>query len=249
MPVTPPSWRSTPRRWALLLTSAELALPVRSCPGWTLTDLGQHVGAVYQHKIAVLRTGTRPDPWPPEPLPDLWEAPVSRFLATSAGDLLRELAQHDPPEPCWTWYAEDQSVGFWGRRMAQETVIHLWDAQDAVSGRPAPIEDSIAVDGIDELLVAFLAGDWSDEAQPGPYGTVEIRAGSEGWRVGLGPEEVTVSLLAPGAAPADAADAVISDSKQGMMLALWGRRPMPTPEPEGKELVDALRARLLLVTD
>ena len=163
------------RTLGAVMAVADLTMPVRSCPGWSLADLGYHLAEVYQHKIAAMLGSARPDPWPPEPLPELWRRAVPEFLATSAVDLLEELSQRDPAQPCWTWLPEDQTVGFWARRMTQETVIHLWDALDAVK-RPEPIGEGIAADGIDELLGAFLAGDWSDEPQPGPYGTVEIRA-------------------------------------------------------------------------
>ena len=43
--------------------------------------------------------------------------------------LAQEFAARDPADPSGTWYGPDQTVGFWIRRMAQETVIHRIDAE------------------------------------------------------------------------------------------------------------------------
>jgi hypothetical protein len=50
----------------------------------------------------------------------------------------------------------DQTVGFWIRRMAQETVVHRVDAELAAEVAPGAIPDDIALDGIDEFLIAFI---------------------------------------------------------------------------------------------
>ena len=230
-----------------LLAAYDLTAPVRSCPGWSLADLGYHVAELYQHKTAALRTSRRPDPWPPEPTPELWQRPIPEFFTRSAADLLAELANRDPTQPCWTWLPEDQTVGFWARRMTQETVIHLWDAQDAL-GQAARIDDRFAADGIDELLTAFLAGDWSDDPQPGPYGTVEIQTAVDRWQVQLDPDTVIVYRHEADAPRDAAADAVITETGPEMLTALWGRRFLPPVKAGGQALVDALEARLAMVT-
>ncbi len=235
-----------------VLASEAPDTPVRSCPGWSLNDLGYHVGTLYLHKIAALRSGERPSPWPPERQEGIWLAPVPALLEASSSELLAELSAREPTQPCWTWLAEDQTVGFWARRMAQETVIHRWDAQDAV-GRQTPIDSRVAADGIDELLVAFLAGDWSDEPQPGPSGTVDVLAGEDRWRVELRPEAVAVQHFAvqgAGAANAatDPADAQIAGGCEEMLLALWGRHQLPQAAAGDQSLVDALHKRLQLVS-
>jgi len=229
-----------------VLASAAPDTPVRSCPGWSLNDLGDHVAAVYLHKTAALRTGEEPSPWPPELKDGIWQAPVPERLEISSTDLLAELSARDPLQHCWTWYAEDQTVGFWARRMAQETVIHRWDAQDAV-GRQTPINSVVAADGIDELLVAFLSGDWSDEPQPGPFGTVDVVAGAERWRVDLQPDAVAVQHSGPDDSAAGPADALIQGGCEEMLLALWGRADQPAAWGE-QGLAEALYRRLQLVS-
>lgn len=210
-----------------------------------MNDLGHHVATVYLHKIAALRTGAEPSPWPPEPRDGIWLAPVPDMLETSSNDLLAELSARDPLQPCWTWYEEDQTVGFWARRMAQETVIHRWDAQDAI-GRQTPIDSVVAADGIDELLVAFLSGDWSDDPQPGPFGTVDVVADRQRWRVDLQPDVVAVQHFKSGA-DTGPAEARIAGGCEETLLALWGRADPPAASGQ-QALADALFRRLQLVS-
>lgn len=227
------------------IVSADPDTAVPSCPDWTLDDLAFHVAEVYQHEIAAMRTGNRPDPWPPEPRPATWTAPSSQFLKTSTIELLGELSSHDPAQPCWTWYDQDQTVGFWARRMAQETVIHRWDAENAV-GRPEPIDDAVAVDGIDEILLAFLSGDWSDDRQPGPYGIIDVVTGSDRWRVELSEGSVTTHHRSTSAASSARPDAEIRGGAADLLLGLWDRRPLPQLSGD-LDLIDALQRRLTLV--
>ena len=125
--------------------------PVPSCPGWTGADLARHVAEVYLHKTETMRQGAWPAPWPPE-LPDPLTA-----LDDAYRQLTGEFAARAITDKALTWYAHDQTVGFWLRRMAQETVIHRLDAELAAGTEHDPIPADLAVDGIDELLVCFLA--------------------------------------------------------------------------------------------
>ena len=122
---------------------------VPSCPEWTVGDLVQHVGTVYLHKVATMRDGAVPAPWPPPGLND--EEPVA-LLDRAYAELMEEFGRRDPEEFSPTWYDPDQTVGFWIRRMAQETVIHRIDAELGADPPIAPIPDDLAIDGIDELL-------------------------------------------------------------------------------------------------
>jgi uncharacterized protein (TIGR03083 family) len=131
--------------------------PVPACEGWTVDDVVFHVGGVYAHKLAALRLGRRPEAgeWavPAE------EATVDDDLAWCHAMLhavATELAHRPADEPAWTWWPGEQTVGFWQRRMAHETAVHRCDVESA-SGGPSPIDDDVALDGIDELLEIHLA--------------------------------------------------------------------------------------------
>jgi len=120
--------------YALLRSAAAAAAlddAVPSCPGWTVADLVTHVGHVYLHKVAVMRDGEWPDPWPPAELAAV--APLA-LLERGYRELTAEFAARRPIQTALTWYEPEQTVGFWIRRMAQETVVHRMDAQLA---RPA----------------------------------------------------------------------------------------------------------------
>ncbi|MEU1050862.1 maleylpyruvate isomerase family mycothiol-dependent enzyme [Streptomyces sp. NPDC005897] len=198
--------------------------PVPTCPGWTVADLTRHVGEVYLHKTAAMRDGEEPEPWPPKEFAD--QAPTA-LLDRGYTALRAEFAARAPEDPAGTWYGPDQSVGFWIRRMAQETVVHRIDAELA-TGRPVTaVPDDLAVDGVDELLKVFTAyavtewGDCFTEILDGSPGrTVLVRAGDDAaWRVRTGPGEFTVT----DGAGDGTADVTLSGSPEDVLRSLWNR--------------------------
>ncbi|MEV6966906.1 maleylpyruvate isomerase family mycothiol-dependent enzyme [Hamadaea sp. NPDC051192] len=210
-------------RRLLGVAAGDLTVTVPTCPDWTLADLVEHVSMVYLHKVATMRLGTFPSPWPPEDLPP--EAPADR-LARAYAELTAEFARHTPETAVQTWYEPDQTVGFWIRRMVHESVIHRVDGELAAGLPPTEVPDDVALDGIDENLQAFLAyqvGRWPEEfaAALADCGgeTLLVSAGGRGWLVRLRPGTVTVE-----AAESDAdADATISGPPSGVLLWLWRR--------------------------
>ena len=119
---------------------------VPCCPGWTVRDLVQHVGTVYTHKSMIIEEGwTERQDRPISPPND----GLIEWFDDSAAHLLDVLTAHEPSEPVWTWVEADQTVGFWYRRMAHETLIHRIDAEQA-HGLVSEIDDELAIDGVDE---------------------------------------------------------------------------------------------------
>ena len=148
------------------VAARELTAPVPSCPGWSVDDLVQHVGLVYLHKVSAMRQGKFPRPWPPEVT-----GPSLDLLDREYAQLTAEFAARKPDEETITWYDPEQTVGFWIRRMAQETVIHRVDAELALGEQLAEIPDDLALDGIDEVLERFLAFEsveWQSHRPPDP---------------------------------------------------------------------------------
>src|SRR6201999_3325814 len=103
-------------------------------------------GEVYLHKTECMRQQSFPRPWPP----DLSGEDSLHLLDRSYEELTAQFAARDPRSPAATWYEPEQTVGFWIRRMAQETVMHRIDAELAVDGTVSAIPEELAVDGIDE---------------------------------------------------------------------------------------------------
>ena len=207
----------------------DLSAVVPSCPGWTVADLARHVGEVYLHKTLAMREGAEPGPWPPAGLAE--EEPLALLDRAYAG-LRGELAARKPEDPAGTWYTPDQTVGFWIRRMAQETVIHRIDAELGTGQSVAPVPADLAIDGIDELLKVFVA---YSVAEWGDYFT-EILANSPGrtyifqtdcaaWRARTGPGLFAVE----DGAGEDAADVTVSGPPAAMLRWVWNREADSEP--------------------
>jgi uncharacterized protein (TIGR03083 family) len=205
------------------VVAADPAARVPTCPDWNLADLAGHVAEVYLHKAECIRLDAFPDPWPPETSnPD----PVAALDETYAA-LLAQFAAHSPADHAATWYEPDQTVGFWIRRMAQETVIHRVDAELAAGSPPSPIRADLAVDGIDEVLKVFVGygtTEWRDEfadlLDAPDERELAIGTGQQAWVAVATPAGVRVSDA--DAKPSTAA-AAVEGEPEPLLLWLWNR--------------------------
>ena len=206
-----------------------LAAPVPTCPGWTVADLTRHLAQVYLHKTVAMQTGAEPEPWPPEGLAD--EEPVALLDRAYAG-LRAEFAARKPADPAGSWYTPDQTVGFWIRRMAQETVIHRIDAELGAGQPVDPVPDDLAVDGIDELLKVFVAfgvaewGDYFTEALgSSPGRTYTVRTDGAAWQMRTGPGRFDVT----DGAGHGAAGVTVTGAPEAMLRGGWNRESPGQP--------------------
>lgn len=139
--------------FAEALAGADLQQRVPTCPDWTLHQLAEHVGRAHRGATAIVtrRATTPPDlsklgvATAPEDLDGL-----CNWLCKGAGELADAIRTAGPQTPVWSW-ADDQSVGFWARRMAHETAVHRADAELAL-GREFALEADLAADAISEWL-------------------------------------------------------------------------------------------------
>ena len=208
-------------------TAGALTAPVPSCPGWTMADLVYHVAEVYLHKVTLMRTGEVPAQWPPPGLAA--EAPLA-LLGRAYGELRAEFSAREPRSTALTWYEPDQTVGFWIRRMAQETVVHRIDAELAAGLPVTPVPDDLAVDGVDEVLVRMLAYGsvaWPEEfaemegehlAAEDGQDTITVGTGGMAWTVRPSPRRV---LVEDGASAHPRA--VVEAPPDRLLRWLWGR--------------------------
>ena len=212
-------------------SAAELTANVPNCPGWTVADLVRHVAQVYLHKVVLMRTGEEPEEWPPPSLAA--EAPLAA-LGRAYGALRAEFRTRGPGLPALTWYGPDQTVAFWIRRMAQETVIHRIDAELAAGLPVTPVPDDLAADGVDEVLRRMLAYGsvaWPEEfaemegehlAGEGGQDAITVAAGQTAWTVRPSPSQVVVEDGATG--PQGEHLRVRIEGAPGNLLRwLWGR--------------------------
>ncbi len=205
---------------AMIAASTDLTATVPGCPGWTVRDLLAHVIGVYRHKIVALDT----DAAPPQREFGDWGTLAAdddprEVLRTEYAALRERLTARDPMTPTWTWWPGEQHVGFWIRRMAQETAVHRWDAESAVHGveGATPVPDDLATDGVDELL-GWLAWEWDDEPQPEADGqTVLVSTADHTWALVFQPTRVSVT--------GGGSDGVafVAGEPAGLLLHVWGR--------------------------
>jgi uncharacterized protein (TIGR03083 family) len=211
------------------LAVRDLTAAVPSCPGWTVTDLVRHVAEVYLHKVECIRRRSAPEQWPP----DLSGEESLPLLDRAYADLVAEFDRHSPGDAAYTWHEPDQTVGFWIRRMAQETVIHRIDAELALGEEPAPIPADLAVDGVDEVLTLFLgyiSQRWSEEFGPelkeAAGRPVRVTTDGGSWLVKATAAgvhvEATDAMWGPGAVVADPA-ATVTGPPDAVLRWLWAR--------------------------
>jgi uncharacterized protein (TIGR03083 family) len=207
---------------------------VPTCPDWTVADLVRHVAQVYQHKVEIMRHGKEPEVWPPA---GFGTADPLGLLDESYSELSRELGSRDPGEACPTFYGPDQTVGFWMRRMAQETVVHRIDAELGARVPVAPVPGDLAADGIDELLQIFVGWgftewpeDFAGPLQNSPGHGFLIRADATAesqavsWLVRTGAGQLTVEGgPAAASAAAGAHDVSVTGSPAAILRWAWNR--------------------------
>lgn len=192
-----------------------------------------------------MRRLANPDPWPPLDLPD--QPPMER-LAESTATLLDELRTRGPDAPSYSWWPADQTVGFWYRRMAQETAVHRVDVEQA-HDEVTPIDPELAADGVDEALLIMLAGDWSDyPVEAGAGRSAVLGAAGRSWRIELDRAEVRCVELPQGSTTGDA-DVIVTGAPHDLLLWVWGRSGLDELRVDvDRELAETVRARLALAT-
>ncbi len=221
---------------------AEPPIPaVLSCPGWRLTDLVLHLGAVHRHTTRIVANHEREHvPISPADLGWLdleqpylhWlaseQAPASEplppyvldWFARGAARMEDTLRAADPDEPIWTW-SPDKRVAHYPRMMAIETAIHRWDAQHALGGAE-PIDGALARDAIDHAFDVMLPARraWKEpRAGAGEtYHFYQTDGGGE-WLVRFNPAEVTVRR------ERGDGDVSVRGAASDLLLFLWRRIP------------------------
>ena len=215
---------------AALLDAARgnLDAHVPSCPEWT------HERPARSPAVRCTASGTRwpeglltnprdsEDHDPPEGV-DLIE-----WFGEGPGLLVSTLADADLEQPMWSW-SPVKKVGFVPRRMAQETAVHRWDAQNAV-GDPSDIDADLAADGIDELMYVWLPAQARLEEPPKTSVHIHTTDADGEWLAVLDKEPAVTREHAKG-------DAALRGPASDVLLFLWGphrcRRLLGDPRPCG----------------
>ena len=236
---------------AAILEAAALGFdrPIKGCPGWDVAGLTAHMGRVYtfwskwvrerprgmgreaMNEIAADRDARLPGytAWdragfPRESRPE----GIIPFARTTGDELDAALIELEPEETVWTFIPPHQTGAFVFRRVAMETTIHRWDAEEA-HGIAGPIDDTLARDGIDEMLKMFREDPAYEPSEGRREATILLREepGRGRWRVAFGKSGITTS---PDDGPADA---VVAGSASDLWLYIMGRRAAGEMHVEG----------------
>ena len=270
-----PGYVGALRRQGELLAGAAqragLAAAVPSCPGWAVRDLLKHTGYVHRWATSFVAEGlTRPAGASEEEI--LGEGPADAELPgwfrEGHAALVRALSAAGPGLNCWAFLPAPSPLAFWARRQAHETAIHRVDAEQAASaadqpagttglaagpagpvppGNGAAFEPAFAADGVDELLMGFLArgirrGNWA-----GLGGSLAIHAddgtaGRADWLIAGDPD-------APGVSPGTGrADCDVTGPASELYLTLWNRGPADRLDVTGDPSILAVFGGALQIT-
>lgn len=199
----------------------DLDVHVPSCPDWRVRDLVHHLGGVYRlfRRVAVDGWMERPPAPENDDCPAADDDAIVAWTGRQADELLRALEVLDPHAPRWNFSPGPQVGAFIPRRVHLETVVHRWDLEDAY-GRPGPIGDEVAVDGIREYLEVHVArhGRW----QGPPFRLHTAVANGPTLELDLVPDTLPAVHEPPRSRP----DAVMAGTAEPVFLAWWGRAPL-----------------------
>jgi len=175
------AWRTENQVLRDLLRSAGPDTAVPSCPGWTLRQLGTHVGRghrwaatmVAQRAETPLDPRTVPDGKPP-PHPDA----AAAWLTSGVEQLVDAVEAVGAATPVWT-FTGPQPAAWWLRRRLHETLVHRADAAQAV-GAPFEVPAAVAADGVSEMLTLLAARPPGDEPLLAEGATMHLHATDDG---------------------------------------------------------------------
>jgi uncharacterized protein (TIGR03083 family) len=206
---------------------APLDARVPSCPDWDVADLLGHMGRVYRWAAACVEANA---PVSPRDLPSPPARDARVAWVQSGADRILEVLDQPADTPAWTW-APGGTVGFWQRRQAHETAVHRVDAELA-TGPPTPVDQELAVDGIDEWL-ALLPNRLGAPPITGTGETVHLHCtdGDGEWLLRLGADGLEVEPIhAKG-------DVAVRGPASDLLLVMMGRQALDTVEVLGDRAV------------
>ena len=199
---------------------------VPHCEGWTVEDLARHVWQVYANVTLYVssRATSRP-----EVLPQMPDGDPVELLADQLDDLVAALSECDADTPIWTWvFNAPEGASFWARRMAHESAVHRFDAQNA-HGIQEPIAAELAADGIDELIDIIVPRVYRRDEVDGPAGTVALHSPDGTWYLELEPAGVRRAELI------EAPQVSVTGTDSALLLAAYGRLPWTSLEVDGDQ--------------
>ena len=217
---------------------------VPTCPGWTVTDLVQHMGEVHRWAAAVITSkATKLGQVPSDFLGPLPDAPdLFDWFRNGAAALCTALTAADPNVEYATFLNDPPSprLLFWARRQMLETSMHRVDAE-AAAGRCTGFTPDVALDGIDEFLAGFLPRSRTSLHSERPR-SLQIAPDytAQRWTVTISGDTPVTARSASDAA--SDADCVVEGSASDIYLSLWNRGGLDSLRISGDgSVLDLLR--------
>jgi uncharacterized protein (TIGR03083 family) len=192
--------------------------PVPHCGEWAVTDLVAHLCGVWSFLERHVRTRATERTGSMQP-PDLTGAPLFAHARDVSAQLSSALAGVEPAESVWSWTA-DTTGGFYLRRAAQETAVHLWDVRAGL-GHVEPLAADIAGDGIDELADTTFPN-LLDRGLPEPVGSLHLHCTDTDGEWTLAVADGVVEVVRAHAK----GDVAVKGSVSDLDLVLWERVPL-----------------------
>jgi uncharacterized protein (TIGR03083 family) len=227
------------------LADGDLAIPIPTCPDWTLRQLLTHVGRAQRWAAAIV-SQRRTEFLPFREVPDGRfpddQAERGQWLLAGAGRLIDSIGQAGGAQ-VWTNSGALAPASYWARRMAHEVLVHCADAQLAV-GQPVHIPADLGADGIDEWLglagvfAGAAAAALPDGSSLHVHATDAEPAGSAEWLISRhgGSTEVTREH--------GRADVALTGPAGALLLVLVRRLPPDDPQVTVHGDADVLAAWL-----
>ncbi|WP_433057517.1 maleylpyruvate isomerase family mycothiol-dependent enzyme [Dactylosporangium sp. CS-033363] len=225
------------RRLADAAAAAGPEAPVPTAPGWTVTELVEHLGQT-QHWAAEIieRRITDPAQLPAEMAelpadPGAWPA----WLAGSAQRFADACTEEALEAPVFNASGDERTGGrFWMSSMLNEAVVHGFDGENA-AGRPPQVAPDVAAALITNHLKMLTSPTWamfraeSAQAIQGTGQTLALRAtdADDAWLIERRPDG---AAWQPGA---HEADVTVSGPAGELLLTLTRRLPLTAVTVDG----------------
>jgi uncharacterized protein (TIGR03083 family) len=200
-------------------SDAGLDAAVPGCPDWQVRDLVAHVGEVHRWATAIVDGALAEPKVAPPAVPD--DSELLDWFRVGHAALVEALRAAPADLDCFAFLPAPSPLAFWARRQALELAIHRSDAEAAAQAR-SPINDALALDGMDELLNGF-------GARKKEFAPVAFRLApgeSAPWFVILGAAGLTASQEDPGTP----ADVTVTGSAGEVYRWMWNRPAEVTVE-------------------
>ena len=210
---------------------------VPTCPEWALRDLLAHVGFVHRWATAYVARGLTEMVNEPAENEVLSRATADEqlvsWVAEGHGSLVEALSSASAGLRCWTFLPAPSPLAFWARPPGSRNNCPPGGRRARRGKAPSPIGTTFAVDGIDELLLGFLARPRSRRLPKLVPGVVRLEAtdADHSWTVQISPDRIEATKgLSTGES-----ELSVRAPASDLYLLVWNRRTRAGMAVDGRD--------------